>query len=86
MNLTFEGEDSLLRLLLVTASAYYVTQIKLEWHDVFACTLLHRELRDYSLEQIAFVVYQALFAIIQLLFHVNALLTNALLTSACKQV
>ena len=29
------------------------------------CTLLHRELRDYSLGQIAFVVYQALFAIIQ---------------------
>ena len=52
---------------------------------MFSCTLLHRELRDYSREQIAFVVYQALFAIIQLLFHVNALLTNALLTSACKQ-
>ena len=53
-------------------------------HDVFACTLLHRELRDYSLGQIAFLVYQALFAITQLLFQVE-LLTNALLTSPCKQ-
>ena len=48
--------------------------------DVFACTLLHRELPDYSLGQIAFAVFQALFAITQLLFQVNALLT-----SACKQ-
>ena len=31
------------------------------WHDVFACTLLHRELRDYSLGQIAFGVFQVLF-------------------------
>ena len=29
--------------------------IIIQWHDVFACTLLHRELRDYSLGQIAFV-------------------------------
>ena len=58
------------------------------WHDVlfvctfvlFVCTLLHRELRDYSLEQIAFAVFRALFAITQLLCHVSALLT-----SACKQ-
>ena len=35
------------------------------------CTLLHRELRDYSLGQIAF---QALFAITQ---QVNVLLTSA---------
>ena len=35
----------------------------------YMCTLLHRELQDYSLGQIAFVVYQALFAIIQLLFQ-----------------
>ena len=49
-------------------------------HDVFACTLLHRELRDYSLGQIAFAVFRALFAITQLLCHVSALLT-----SACKQ-
>ena len=42
--------------------------------------LLHRELRDYSLGQIAFAVFQALFAITQLLCHVSALLT-----SACKQ-
>ena len=26
----------------------------------FACTLLHRELRDYSREQVAFAVFQAL--------------------------
>ena len=50
------------------------------WHDVFACTLLHRELRDYSLGQIAFAVFRALFAITQLLCHVSVLLT-----SACKQ-
>ena len=50
------------------------------WHNVFACTLLHRELRDYSLGQIAFAVFRALFAITQLLCHVSASLT-----SACKQ-
>ena len=54
--------------------------IKLQWHDVFACTLLRRELPDYSLGQIAFAIFQALFAITQLLFQVKALLT-----SACKQ-
>ena len=42
---------------------------------------LHREVQDYSLGQIAFVVFQVLFAITQLLFQVNTLLT-----SACKQV
>ena len=47
---------------------------------VLACSLLHRELRDYSLGQIAFAVFRALFAITQLLCHVSALLT-----SACKQ-
>ena len=47
---------------------------------VLACTLLHRELRDYSLGQIAFAVFRALFAITQLLCHVSALLT-----STCKQ-
>ena len=47
---------------------------------VLAYTLLHRELRDYSLGQIACAVFQALFAITQLLCHVSALLT-----SACKQ-
>ena len=41
---------------------------------ILAYTLLHRELRDYSLGQIA------LFAITQLLCHISALLT-----SACKQ-
>ena len=45
--------------------------------EVFACTLLHRELRDYSLGQIAFAVFRALFAITQLLCHVSALLTSA---------
>ena len=47
---------------------------------VIACTLLHRELRDYSLGQMAFAVFRALFAITQLLCPVSALLT-----SACKQ-
>ena len=47
--------------------------------DIFACTLLHHEFQDNSLGQIAFAVFQALFAITQLLFQVNAL------TSACKQ-
>ena len=47
---------------------------------ILACTLLHRELRDYNLGQIAFAVFRALFAIIQLLCHVSALLT-----SVCKQ-
>ena len=36
-----------------------------------------RELLDYSLGQIAFAVFRALFAITQLLFHVGALLTSA---------
>ena len=44
------------------------------------CTLLYHELRDYSLGQIAFAVFRALFAITQLLCHVSVLLT-----SACKQ-
>ena len=47
---------------------------------VLACTLLHRELRDYRLGQIAFAAFQTLFAVTQLLCHVSALLT-----SACKQ-
>ena len=58
---------------------YYIVNL-LQWHDVFACTLLHRELQDYSLGQIAFAVFQAWLAITQLLFQVNVLLT-----SACKQ-
>ena len=70
----------------VTASAYYVTQINwpacdiITLHNVFSCTLLHRELQYYSLGQVAFAVFQALLAITQLLFHVSVLLT-----SACKQ-
>ena len=47
---------------------------------VLTCTLLHRGLRDYNLGQIAFAVFQGLFAITQLLCHVSTLLT-----SACKQ-
>ena len=47
---------------------------------VLACTLLHRELRDYSLGQVAFAVFGALFPITQLLCH-----ASVLLTSACKQ-
>ena len=47
---------------------------------VYFSTLLHHELQDYSLGQVAFAVFQALFAITQLLCHVSALLT-----SACKQ-
>ena len=43
----------------------------------FMCTLLHRELRDYSLGQVAFAVFQALLAITQLLCHVSVLLTSA---------
>ena len=30
----------------------------IQWHDVFACTLLHRELRDYSLGQIALMFFE----------------------------
>ena len=48
--------------------------------SVLVCTLLHLELWDYSLGQIAFAVFQGLFAITQLLCHVSMLLT-----SACKQ-
>ena len=50
-------------------------------HDIISCmyfiTLLHPELRDYSLGQMAFAVFRALFAITQLLCHVSALLTSA---------
>ena len=43
---------------------------------ILVCTLLYRELRDYSLGQIAFAVFRALFAITQLLCHLSALLTS----------
>ena len=39
--------------------------------------LLDRELRDYSLGQVAFAVFQVLLAITQLLCHVSASLTSA---------
>ena len=70
---------------MIACYGFYVlrhTKADLQWHDVFifVCTLLHGELRDYSLGQIAFAVFRALFAITQLLCHVSGLLT-----SACKQ-
>ena len=37
--------------------------------EACACTLLHREFRDYSLGQVAFAVFQALLTITQLLCH-----------------
>ena len=43
---------------------------------VLACTLLHCKLQDYSLGQIVFAIFRALFAITQLLCHVSALLTS----------
>ena len=47
---------------------------------MFSCTALHRELQDYSLRQIAFLlVFVPLFAVTQLFCHVSVLLT-----SACK--
>ena len=51
--------------------------------NTVACPLLHLELRDYSLGQIAFVFLSVICyhtAITQLLCHVSVLLT-----SACKQ-
>ena len=51
MNLTFEGDDSLLRLLLITSCknlwlARDIITYSGPWHNVFVCTLLHRELRE----------------------------------------
>ena len=38
---------------------YYVSACNILWHDVFACTSLDRELRDYNLgQQIAFAVFE----------------------------
>jgi len=59
------------------ASAYYITQkpglqmIQLQQQDVFLSTLLHPKLKDYSLCQIALLFFMLLFAITQLLCHVN---------------
>ena len=50
------------------------------------CTLLHCELRDYSLGQIAFAVFQALFAITQLLCHVEHVVNKHLQTSIIMEV
>ena len=54
-----EGDDSLLRLLLITSHK----NMACTWHDVFACTLLHCELRDYSLGQIVLLLFERFFAI-----------------------
>ena len=53
---------------------------------MFACTLLHRELRDYSLGQIAFAVFRALFAITQLLCHVSVLLTSVVIIAPAERL
>ena len=45
-----------------------------------SCTALHRELRDYSLRQIAFAGFCAVIR-----HHTAALPCKQLLTSACKQ-
>ena len=53
-------------------------------HDVFTCSLLHRELRNMYVSihvEIELVVFHTLFPIIQLLQQVRVLLT-----SACKQI
>ena len=44
----------------------------IQWHDVFACTLIYGELRDYSLGQIAFVFFE------RICYHTAAL--------SCKRV
>ena len=60
---------------------YLLRHTKPDLHVSNICgTMLHHEFRDYSLGQIAFAVFRALFAITQLLCHVSLLLT-----SACKQ-
>ena len=46
-------------------------EVIIERYCIYNGTLLHCELQDYSLEQIAFTVFQALFAITQLLFQVQ---------------
>ena len=48
----------------------------IQWHNVFACTLLHRELRDYSLGQIAFVFFELY--LLSHCYHIAAL--------SCKRV
>ena len=78
MNFT-KGDDSLLRLLLITSHTKTLLARDIIGYSGMMFSL-HRELRDYSLGEIAFAVFQVLFAITQLLCHVRALLT-----SACKQ-
>ena len=72
MNLT-EGDNSVLRLLLCHTKTWLAC-------DIISYSGMIHELQDYRLGQMAFAVFQALFAITQLLCHVNTLLT-----SACKQ-
>ena len=64
-------------ILLSPSLFFFIPLARCESQMFFACTLLHRELRDYSLGQVAFAVFQALLAITQLLCHVSALLTSA---------
>ena len=64
MNLT-EGDDRLLWPLLITSHtktwlAHDTITISYDVFVVFACTLLHCELRDYSLGQIAFAVFSSI--------------------------
>ena len=47
----------------------------------FACALLHHDLHNYSLRQIAFAIFQALFAITQLLFPGKHVANKRLQTS-----
>ena len=67
VNLAFEGDNSLLQLLLITEA------------------ILRHTNKPTCTGQIAFTVFQALFAITQLLFHVLLFHVSTLLTSACKQ-
>ena len=57
----FEGDDSLLQLLLITSHKTpmfsYVLYYIMNNTNVFICTLLHHELQDYSLGQITFCAH-----------------------------
>ena len=54
---------------------HWVVTVETQWLPWLLITS-HRELRDYSVGQVAFAVFQALLAITQLLCHVSALLTS----------
>ena len=62
----------------------HMTVILQACHDVFACSLLHRELQNMYVSipvEIELVVFHMLFPVLQLLQQVRVLLT-----SACKQI